>query len=56
MEEILNGGKTTNGVVDILNEEDNDDGDVASDAEESEQRNVKTQKLSHILGVCTNFH
>ncbi|KAK3888476.1 hypothetical protein Pcinc_007470 [Petrolisthes cinctipes] len=57
LEEMLRDGDATGSVDDILDEEDSDDGgDAASEAEEHEQRKVTTQKLSHILGVCTSLH
>ena len=51
---MLSDGDATN-VDDILDGNSDDDGDAASDAGEPEQRKVTTQKLSHILGVCTSL-
>ncbi|KAK3876891.1 hypothetical protein Pcinc_018354 [Petrolisthes cinctipes] len=56
LEEMLRDGDATGSVDDILDEDSDDGGDAASEAEEHEQRKVTTQKLSHILGVCTSLH
>ena len=54
LEEMLSDGDATN--VDILDENSDDNGNAASDAEEPEQSKVTTQKPSHILGVCTSLY
>ena len=55
LEEMLNDGDATS-VADILDEENSDGGDAASDEDEPNLRKVTTQKLSHILGACTSLH
>ncbi|KAG7171185.1 hypothetical protein Hamer_G027370 [Homarus americanus] len=52
LEEPMQEGNT-NDVEDLL--EDEEGSDAASDAGETEQRKVTTQKLSLLLGVCTSL-
>ncbi|KAG7178251.1 hypothetical protein Hamer_G028977 [Homarus americanus] len=52
LEEPMQEGNT-NDVEDLP--EDEEGSDAASDAGETEQRKVTTQKLSLLLGVCTNL-
>ncbi|KAG7169544.1 hypothetical protein Hamer_G030943, partial [Homarus americanus] len=52
LEEPMQEGNT-NDVEDLP--EDEEGGDAASDAGETEQRKVTTQKLSLLLGVCTSL-
>ncbi|KAG7161156.1 hypothetical protein Hamer_G024210 [Homarus americanus] len=54
LEELMQDGNT-NDVEDLLEEEGGESGDAASDAGETEQRKVTTQKLSLLLGVCTSL-
>ncbi|KAG7158136.1 hypothetical protein Hamer_G008751 [Homarus americanus] len=55
LEELMQDGNT-NDVEDLLeDEEGGESGDAASDAGETEQRKVTTQKLSLLLGVCTSL-
>ncbi|KAG7175341.1 hypothetical protein Hamer_G001402 [Homarus americanus] len=54
LEELIQEGNT-NDVEDLLeDEEGGESGDAESDAGETEQRKVTTQKLSLLLGVCTS--
>ncbi|KAG7174512.1 Jerky protein-like 17, partial [Homarus americanus] len=55
LEELMQEGNT-NDVEDLLEDEGGgESGDAASDAGETEQRKVTTQKLSLLLGVCTSL-
>ncbi|XP_042229139.1 uncharacterized protein LOC121871081 isoform X2 [Homarus americanus] len=55
LEELMQDGHT-NDVEDLLeDEEGGESDDAASDAGETEQRKVTTQKLSLLLGVCTSL-
>ncbi|KAG7163472.1 hypothetical protein Hamer_G004624 [Homarus americanus] len=54
LEELMQEGNT-NDVEDLLEDEGGESGDAASDAGETEQRKMTTQKLSLLLGVCTSL-